>query len=81
MEYSQYVKAIQIILEEELLEEIDRERRDARMNRSAFFREAVRAYIARRKMLEEEKRHQRGYEKHPPDEFAVWNQVAVWEED
>jgi metal-responsive CopG/Arc/MetJ family transcriptional regulator len=74
-------KAIQIVIEEELLRAADREVRRTKISRSALFREALRAHLRRRDTLEKERRDRAGYERFPPDEFDAWDRVLAWPED
>jgi metal-responsive CopG/Arc/MetJ family transcriptional regulator len=75
------MKTIQIVVEEDLLEVVDREARRARQNRSQFFREAAREHLKRRRLRELEKRDRAGYERHPPVEFDVWDKVLSWPDE
>lgn len=77
------METIQIVLEESLLRAADRAVRKLKTNRSALFREALRAHLARIRLLEKEKRDREGYAHYPDslDEPAVWDRVADWPED
>ena len=75
------VKTIQIVLDEPLLRAVDKVVRKMRMNRSAFFREAAREQLRRQRRRELEARDRAGYQRLPPDEFAVWDKVTAWPED
>jgi metal-responsive CopG/Arc/MetJ family transcriptional regulator len=77
------MEAIQIVLDIGLLKAADRAARRLRMNRSALFREALRAHLKRLDLLEREKRDREGYVRYPDllNEPAVWDKVADWPEE
>jgi len=74
---------IQVVLETELLRAADRAVRKLKTNRSALFREALRAHLKKLDQHEREKRDQEGYVRYPDsrDEPAAWDKVADWPED
>ena len=74
---------IQVVLESELLREADRAVRKLKTNRSALFREALRAYLQKLERREREKRDRDGYIRYPDslDAPAAWDKVADWPED
>ena len=76
------MKTIQIVLDEGALRAADREAKRAGLNRSALFRKALAYYVRRRRLIELEEQHRRGYEKRPaePGEFDVWDRVSAWPE-
>lgn len=75
------MKTIQIVLDESLLKQTDREVRRSKTNRSELFREAMRALLRQRRVAEAEARERRGYTAHPADEFDIWDKVQSWPED
>jgi len=77
------METIQIVLENDLLKAADRAVRKLKTNRSALFREALRAHLRRLDVLEREKRDREGYVRYPDsrDEPAIWDKVADWPED
>jgi metal-responsive CopG/Arc/MetJ family transcriptional regulator len=75
------MKAVQIVMEEQLLRAADREARKAKMNRSAFVREAVREHIARRARAKRVEQDRAGYLRQPDTEFDAWRKVSTWPED
>ena len=77
------METIQIVLEEALLKAADRAARKLKTNRSALFRDALRAHLKRLGTLEREKADQQGYLKYPEslDAPARWDKVADWPED
>ena len=77
------METIQIVLGNDLLKAADRAVRKLKTNRSALFREALRAHLKRLELVEKEKRDREGYVRYPDslDEPAVWDKVADWPED
>jgi metal-responsive CopG/Arc/MetJ family transcriptional regulator len=77
------METIQVVLDGDLLREADRAVRKLKTNRSALFREALRAHLKRLDLLEREKRDREGYVRYPDstDEPAVWDKVADWPEE
>jgi metal-responsive CopG/Arc/MetJ family transcriptional regulator len=73
-------RTVQMTLDEPLLDEVDRAVEALGTNRSAFTRTALREALDRRRELELEERHRRGYQRHPvtPDEVEIWENVQVW---
>ncbi len=74
---------IQVVLELDLLKAADRVVRRRKINRSALFREALRAHLKRLEMLERESRDRDGYLRYPDslDEPAAWDKVADWPDE
>ena len=74
---------IQVVLEAELLRAADRTARKLKKNRSALFREALRAHLERLKLQEREGRDRDGYVRYPDslDEPAAWDKVADWPDE
>ena len=77
------VETIQVVLDEDLLKAADRAVRRLKTNRSALFREALRAHLKRIDAAEREKRDREGYERYPDllDRPAIWDQVADWPDE
>jgi metal-responsive CopG/Arc/MetJ family transcriptional regulator len=77
------METIQVVLESDLLRAADRAARKLKTNRSALFREALRAHLKRIDLGERESRDREGYVRYPDslDQLAVWDQVADWPED
>jgi metal-responsive CopG/Arc/MetJ family transcriptional regulator len=69
---------IQVVLEEKLLRAADRAVKKLKINRSALFRDALRAYLKRLEVREMEARDREGFTRYPDllDEPAVWDKVA-----
>ena len=74
---------IQVVIEDRLLRAADRMARKQQLNRSALFREALRAYLKKAHFRELERREREAYERTPDDlsEVALWEGVAAWPED
>jgi metal-responsive CopG/Arc/MetJ family transcriptional regulator len=77
------METIQVVLERELLREADRAVKKLKTNRSALFRQALRAYLTRLTLRENETRDREGYLRYPDslDEPAVWDKVADWPDE
>ena len=74
------MKTIQMTLDEDLVQAVDRVTKQLRTNRSAFTRKALREALARYSLEQLERKHRQGYERHPigADEFSVWEKEQVW---
>jgi metal-responsive CopG/Arc/MetJ family transcriptional regulator len=74
------METIQVVLDGDLLRAADRVARKLKTNRSALFREALRAHLKGLDLLEKEKRDREGYVRYPDSqgEPAVWDKVADW---
>ncbi len=77
------METIQVVLEADLLKAADRAVRKLKTNRSALFREALRAHLRRLDAAEREKRDREGYARYPDllDRPGVWDQVADWPDE
>ena len=74
---------IQVVLETELLKAADRVVRRLKTNRSALFRDALRAHLKRLETRDREARDRQGYLRYPDslDEPSTWDKVADWPEE
>jgi metal-responsive CopG/Arc/MetJ family transcriptional regulator len=74
------METIQVVLDGNLLKAADRAVRKLKTNRSALFREALRAHLKRLELAERERLDRDGYARYPDslDEPAVWDKVADW---
>jgi metal-responsive CopG/Arc/MetJ family transcriptional regulator len=74
------MKTIQMTIDEPLLAEVDRVTQSLHTTRSAFIREALQLALQKYKILELEKKHAEGYDRHPvePGEFDVWVDEQAW---
>lgn len=76
------MQTIQIVLDESLLLAADQAAKEQKVNRSALFRQALRAYLRQLAIREKEARDRAGYELHPdePGELDAWERAAAWPE-
>lgn len=76
------MKAVQMTLDEELIQAVDQLSRKLGTSRSAFTRKALREALDRHRIDQLEQKQIQGYKKHPvaPDEFAAWEEEQVWVE-
>lgn len=67
-------------LDHGLVDAVDGAARRLGTTRSAFTRKALTEALDRLRVEALEKRHRRGYERHPvqPDEFDAWEPEQVW---
>jgi metal-responsive CopG/Arc/MetJ family transcriptional regulator len=74
------MRTIQMTLDDDLVEAVDRVSKELCTSRSAFARKALRDAIARYRLEQLERKHRRGYEQHPvaTDEFSVWETEQGW---
>jgi metal-responsive CopG/Arc/MetJ family transcriptional regulator len=74
------VRTVQMTLEPELVEAVDKAARRLGTTRSAFARVALRDALARLRIKSLEERHRRGYARRPPrrGEFDRWDAEQVW---
>jgi len=74
------MKTVQMTLDEDLVKAVDRVSKQLNTTRSAFTRQALRDALDRYRVEQLERKHRRGYERHPvkPDEFSVWESEQAW---
>lgn len=74
------MKTVQMTLDEDLVETIDKIVKELKTTRSAFARKALREAIQRIHTERQEERHRRGYEQNPvqDEEFSVWEEEQDW---
>ena len=74
------MRTIQMTLDEDLVESVDRIVEELKTTRSAFTRNALREALDRLNIRRLEEKHRKGYEEHPVkgDEFSVWGNEQVW---
>ncbi|MCK5379540.1 MAG: ribbon-helix-helix protein, CopG family [Acidobacteria bacterium] len=77
------MRTVQMTLDDELVEEVDRVVKRLHSNRSAFTRKALREALKRYAVEQQERRHRRGYERYPvaAEEFSVWGEEQAWGDD
>jgi metal-responsive CopG/Arc/MetJ family transcriptional regulator len=76
------MKTVQMTLDEDLVEAVDRAARRLRTSRSAFARKALRDALARVRERALEEKHRAGYARKPvgEGEFDVWESEQAWPE-
>lgn len=76
------MRTIQMTLDDDLVESVDRIIKELKTTRSAFARQALRDAINRFYIRRLEEKHCRGYEQHPvsKSEFSVWEEEQDWGE-
>jgi metal-responsive CopG/Arc/MetJ family transcriptional regulator len=74
------MKTVQMTLDEDLVQAVDRVSKQLHTSRSAFTRKALREALARYSLEQLERKHRQGYEGHPvgADEFSVWETEQAW---
>jgi len=74
------MKTVQMTLDDDLVEKVDRVAKRLRTSRSALARRALRESLARYNADQLERKHRRGYQKHPVrgNEFSVWETEQAW---
>ena len=73
-------KTIPIAIDEPLLAEVDRVVQKLNTTRTAFTCEAVQLALRQHRIAEMERRHAKGYARHPvePGEFDAWEAEQAW---
>lgn len=76
------MKTVQMTLDEDLVDAVDRAARKLGKSRSAFAREALRAALDRVRVRALEEKHRSGYERKPVrrGEFSLWEAEQSWPE-
>ena len=74
------MRMVQMTLDDELVEAVDKVVEDLKTTRSSFTRNALREALERYHARRLEEQHRRGYERHPvaKDEFSVWEKEQDW---
>ncbi len=74
------MRTIQMTLDDDLVDAVDKVVKKLRMTRSAFTRQALRNAIAQANIKQMENKHKRGYEKTPvsKSEFSIWESEQEW---
>ena len=68
------MKTVQMTLDEDLVEEVDRVARQMGASRSSFTRDALRTALERQRIRELERRHREGYLRHPVQPGELWDE-------
>jgi metal-responsive CopG/Arc/MetJ family transcriptional regulator len=74
------MKTIQMTLDDDLVDLVDKAARRLKTSRSAFTRNALRSALEQLRVRELERKHKEGYQKKPvkKDEFGAWEREQVW---
>ena len=74
------MKAIQITIDEHLLQQVDKVASEVGATRSAFVRDALQSAIKRFEIQKLESQHAAGYARYPvqPGEFDIWEAEQDW---
>lgn len=74
------MRTVQMTLDEELIELVDRVVKELKTTRSSFTRKALREAIERLNIERLEDKHRKGYRLHPVSkyEFSVWEDEQDW---
>ena len=74
------MKTVQMTLDDDLVEAVDRVSKQLGTTRSAFTRRALREALVRHRIEEMERQHRQGYEQQPvaAEEFSVWESEQDW---
>ena len=74
------MRMVQMTLDDELVEAVDKVVEDLKTTRSSFTRNALREALERYHARRLEEQHRRGYERHPiaKDEFSMWEKEQDW---
>jgi metal-responsive CopG/Arc/MetJ family transcriptional regulator len=74
------MRTIQMTLDDNLVQEVDRVSKELHTNRSAFTRKALQDALTRYNLRKLERKHRQGYEEHPvaADEFSLWETEQAW---
>jgi metal-responsive CopG/Arc/MetJ family transcriptional regulator len=76
------MRTVQMTLEEDLVEAVDRVAKKLGTTRSGFTRKALRVALDKVRTQHLERKHQEGYTRKPtkPGEFDIWESEQVWVE-
>ena len=74
------MRTVQMMLDERLVQTVDKVAKSIHTTRSAFTREALKFALARFEMEKLEEKHRQGYIHKPvsTDEFSVWEKEQKW---
>jgi hypothetical protein len=75
-----FMRTIQMTLDDDLVENVDRVVKKLKTTRSAFTRKALKDAIRQVNIDNLEKKHKKGYERYPvtKTEFSVWESEQEW---
>jgi metal-responsive CopG/Arc/MetJ family transcriptional regulator len=74
------MKTVQMTLDDDLVDAVDKTVKKLKMTRSAFTRQALRNALAQANSKHMENKHKKGYEKKPvsKSEFSIWESEQEW---
>ncbi len=74
------MQTIQMTLDDELVDAVDKVVKKLKMTRSAFIRQALRSAITQVNIKQMEDKHKKGYERKPvsKSEFSIWESEQEW---
>ena len=74
------MRTIQMTLEDDLVQAVDKIAKQMHTSRSAFTRTALRDAINNYTLSQLEQKHRKGYEKQPvnKEEFSIWENEQKW---
>ncbi len=74
------MRTIQMTLDDELVDAVDKVVKKLKTTRSAFTRQALRSAITQANIKQMEDKHKKGYEKAPvsKSEFSIWESEQEW---
>ncbi|MDZ7760161.1 MAG: CopG family transcriptional regulator [Desulfovermiculus sp.] len=74
------MRTVQMTLDDDLVQAVDRVSNQLCTSRSAFTRKALREALDRYNLEQMERQHREGYQRQPvsSDEFSIWEQEQLW---
>ena len=74
------MRTVQMTLDDDLVDAVDKTVKKLKMTRSAFTRQALRNALAQANIGQMENKHKKGYEKKPvsKSEFSIWGPEQEW---
>ena len=74
------MKTVQMTLDDDLVDAVDKMVKKLKMTRSAFTRRALRSALAKVNIKQMENKHKEGYENKPvtESEFSIWESEQEW---
>lgn len=74
------MRTIQMTLDDDLVDAVDKTVKKLKVSRSAFTRQALRDALAQVNVKQMENKHKKGYEKKPvsKSEFNIWESEQEW---
>jgi metal-responsive CopG/Arc/MetJ family transcriptional regulator len=74
------MRTVQMTLDDDLVDAVDKTVKKLKMTRSAFTRQALRDALIQVNIEQMENKHKKGYEKKPviKSEFSIWESEQEW---